>query len=138
MEAYIAASFTPQAQTEEIQAQGGALFAALEGAEPIAYAKLRVAPAPHSLPITLEIARFYLDQRWHGSGVAASLMAAVLAWGGERGHARVWLQAWEENPRALAFYKRQGFQDEGPTTFQVGDIVYRDRVLTCATEAPRG
>jgi GNAT superfamily N-acetyltransferase len=137
LEAYIASSFHAPAQLAELQAPG-ALLVALEGEEPIAYAKLRLAQAPHGLPITLEIARFYLDQRWHGSGIAASLMAAVFAWGAERGHAQVWLQAWEENPRALAFYKRQGFQDQGPTTFTVGDIVYRDRVLTCPTEAPRG
>jgi len=42
------------------------------------------------------------------------------------------LQVWELNKRAIAFYQKQGFTDMGQTTFQVGNILYRDRVMTRA------
>jgi len=34
------------------------------------------------------------------------------------------------NHRAIAFYVKEGFKDVGQTTFQVGSLQYRDRVLT--------
>ncbi|GEM_PF-1873417 len=47
-----------------------------------------------------------------------------------RGQTSIWLQAWEVNHRAIAFYVKEGFKDVGQTTFQVGSLQYRDRVLT--------
>jgi hypothetical protein len=36
------------------------------------------------------------------------------------------------NKRAIAFYQKVGFVDAGQTTFQVGNILYRDRVMVWA------
>jgi GNAT superfamily N-acetyltransferase len=132
MESYIASAFTPEAQTEEIGAPGATVLVAAGGSGLVAYAQLRTAPPPlaRADPNALEIARFYLEPGLHGTGFAATLLGACLAWGRERGQEQAWLQVWEQNPRAIAFYVREGFSDVGQTSFQVGSLVYRDRVMT--------
>jgi len=136
LEAHVAEAFTPAAQAAELAAPGAAVLVAEARGELVAYAQLRPAPCPVPGTATLEVARFYLDAAHHGTGLATRLMAACAAWGRARGHAGIWLQAWEENPRALRFYAKEGFQDQGATTFAVGELVYRDRVLARPLEAP--
>ncbi len=76
-----------------------------------------------------EIARFYLDHSLHGSGTAQELMAAILAHAMSAGHDGLWLQVWEQNPRAIRFYAKAGFRDIGETVYPVGALVYQDRLL---------
>jgi GNAT superfamily N-acetyltransferase len=77
----------------------------------------------------LEVARFYVDRSLHGTGAAPALMGAVLSHAAAAGHDGVWLQVWEQNPRAIRFYAKAGFTDAGATAFRVGNLVYRDRLL---------
>lgn len=80
-------------------------------------------------PGDVDLCRFYVDVPHHGTGLAARQLQAVLAWLREEGQDRLWLQAWEANPRALGFYRKHGFQEVGSTTFLVGTQLYRDLVL---------
>ena len=131
METYIASAFTAEIQAQEIAAEGAAVLVAVREGDLAAYAQLRTAPPPMAGadPEALEIARFYLDPLLHGTGFASTLMGACLDWARRRGQRNAWLQVWEVNRRALGFYAKEGFQDAGQTTFQVGNILYRDRVL---------
>jgi ribosomal protein S18 acetylase RimI-like enzyme len=70
-----------------------------------------------------------VDRALHGSGAAQQLMAGVLAYAAAAGHDGVWLQVWEQNPRAIRFYAKAGFTDAGDATFRIGEQVDRDRVL---------
>ena len=131
IESYVTNAFQPEAQAAEISHPGGTVLAATGEAGMVAYAQLRPTPCPCPLPFPepLEVARFYLDTQRHGTGLAAELMTACRTWAAAHGHGGLWLQVWEDNPRAIRFYEKQGFQELGETTFQVGTIVYRDRVL---------
>jgi GNAT superfamily N-acetyltransferase len=132
MDVYIASAFTAAAQAAEIGAPGATILVGAEGPDLVAYALLRTAPPPmaHADPDAMEIARFYIEPRLHGTGFASTLMQACLDWARRRGQRNVWLQVWELNRRAIAFYVKEGFTDVGQTTFQVGNILYRDRVMT--------
>jgi len=77
----------------------------------------------------LEVARFYVDRVLHGTGAAQRLMAAALAHAVAAGHDGVWLQVWEQNPRAIRFYAKAGFADAGGATYRIGNQVDRDRLL---------
>lgn len=76
-----------------------------------------------------EVQRIYSDRAWHGQGVGDALMRACLrqarAW-----HCDViWLGVWSQNPRAIAFYEKNGFQSVGRQTFTLGNDVQEDLVM---------
>lgn len=41
----------------------------------------------------------------------------------------LWLAVWEKNPRAIAFYEKNGFRAVGDQPFQVGSDTQRDIVM---------
>jgi ribosomal protein S18 acetylase RimI-like enzyme len=48
-------------------------------------------------------------------------------------HARtLWLGVWEHNPRAIAFYRKRGFQDVGSHEFLLGQDRQTDRLMVLA------
>ncbi|MFN8111997.1 MAG: GNAT family N-acetyltransferase [Solirubrobacterales bacterium] len=56
--------------------------------------------------------QMYVGERFRGSGVAAALMASAESAIAER-FARGWLAVVAGNDRAIAFYERHGWRDEG-------------------------
>ena len=108
----------------------------LDGAAIAAYAFLQrgltidvvQGPAPWA------VVRFYVDRPWHGHGVAGALMAAVAEATRAAGGRTLWLTAWEQNPRARAFYAKMGFRDVGTDTFVLGHSPQVDRVLVRALD----
>ena len=77
----------------------------------------------------IEVHRFYVDRPAHGTGLARELMATAFAQAREWGGDVVWLGVWEENARAIAFYRKCGFVDVGSIDFFVGSDRQTDRVL---------
>ncbi len=127
----MAQTFGPSQQAAELADPACRTLVLTEGDDLLGYAWLR-AQAPEvevRFENPLEVARFYMDRSLHGRGAARSLMQAVLAHAASAGHDGVWLQVWEENPRALRFYAKAGFTDIGATVFPVGSLTYRDRLL---------
>jgi ribosomal protein S18 acetylase RimI-like enzyme len=41
----------------------------------------------------------------------------------------IWLDVWERNPRAIAFYRKWGFVQVGTQTFQLGDDLQNDWIM---------
>jgi diamine N-acetyltransferase len=130
MVVYIAASHSPALQLAEITSPHFTTLLACTD-EPIAFAQLKRGPAPAcvTVPHSVELHRFYVDHAWHGRGVAAQLMHAVLAEAKAAGTATVWLGVWERNPRAIAFYRKCGFVDVGTQAFHLGSDVQTDRLM---------
>jgi ribosomal protein S18 acetylase RimI-like enzyme len=77
----------------------------------------------------LEIVRLYVDAGWHGQGVAQMLVAASEAEARARGADVVWLSAWQQAARPLAFYRRSGFTTVGVSTFKFGDRLDQDFLM---------
>jgi ribosomal protein S18 acetylase RimI-like enzyme len=102
------------------------------GGVPAGYAQVRAgqpAQPVRDVPDVIEIARFYVDQPWHGRGVAQRLMDAVFEAARELGGRALWLGVWERNHRAMAFYRKRGFSDVGSHEFIVGTDRQTDRVM---------
>ncbi len=102
----------------------------------VGYAQIRsaLAPALTAAADAAEIQRLYVDQRWHGRGIAQALMAAALDLAERSGADRVWLGVWEHNPRAIAFYRKCGFQETGEQVFLLGTDPQRDLVMSRRVE----
>lgn len=97
----------------------------------VGFAQLRLDKAKSSVhgERPAELNRFYIASEWHGRGVAHDLMRAVLMSASRAGSDCVWLGVWEQNPRAIAFYGKFGFQAVGHHTFMVGRDPQRDLIL---------
>ena len=123
MRAYLSQAFTlPQLETDLRDSQ--ILFHVAEVEEQlIAYSKLVDRPAPECITgeAAIEIERFYIDRRWHGAGVSASLMEICLKEARQRGFKTIYLGVWEHNDRAVAFYRKWRFTRVGEHIFQMGD-----------------
>ena len=123
IEAYIAKSYGVAQQLREIDdtlvvEENGAL---------IAFAQLHRSASPFG---DVELGRFYVERTRHGRGIAQALMEAVLAAARTLGGRKLWLGVWEHNSRAIRFYAKCGFTDEGSQPFTVGSDVQTDRVMT--------
>jgi ribosomal protein S18 acetylase RimI-like enzyme len=118
-------------QTEELtRADVITLLAETEG-HLIGFAQVRHSTAPDCVvgEDVVELWRFYVDRPFHGRGVAQRMMPAALRAASDLGGRMIWLSVWEENPRAITFYIRCGFEDVGTTDFWVGSDRQTDRVL---------
>jgi len=76
-----------------------------------------------------ELHRLYVLEDWHGRGIAHEIMSAVLSAPALNGADALWLSVWERNPRAIAFYRKYGFNVVGDQVFQVGADPQRDLVM---------
>ena len=131
MAAYLAASFSPAKQAAELVDPGTVfLIAEIDGVA-AGYARLRQGQPPvcitGSQPI--EIVRFYSSKEWIGRGVGAVLIQACLDEAEKRGCDTIWLDVWERNLRAIAFYSKWGFVQVGTQTFQLGNDLQHDLLL---------
>jgi ribosomal protein S18 acetylase RimI-like enzyme len=106
----------------------------------LAYAQLRVLETPDCVTGAepVELYRFYLASSWHGKGLAQQLMAATRAAATQEfGGKTLWLGVWEKNGRAIAFYRKCGFQDVGSHGFLVGTDLQTDRIMVTGLEENR-
>lgn len=83
-----------------------------------------------------ELFRLYVLGDWLGRGIAHDVMAKVLATVANEGADVVWLGVWEQNPRAIAFYRKYGFEVVGDHEFQLGEDIQRDLVMAVDIETP--
>jgi GNAT superfamily N-acetyltransferase len=137
MAAYLAGAFAPDIQAAEIADPSGVFLIAEFAATPAGYARLRRGPAPAAVNAAdpVEIVRFYADVPWIGRGVGSAMMEASLRLAAEWGCDTVWLDVWEENPMALAFYEAWGFTVVGRQSFVLGEDVQDDLIMVRPTLA---
>lgn len=132
IDAYATETFGPDRQRAEI-AERGARVLVIEDERNglLGFAHLRHTPVPDALAgrFALEIARFYIDRPWHGTGLARVLMSACIAEARSRGADALWLLVYQRNPRAIAFYEKSGFRRSGTQPFKLGRRVDQDWVM---------
>jgi ribosomal protein S18 acetylase RimI-like enzyme len=78
-----------------------------------------------------EVYRLYVLSEFQNAGIGKSLMTTVLSQFSPSTVDRVFLDVWENNPSAISFYRRFGFQPVGKRPFQVasGAITGYDLIM---------
>jgi ribosomal protein S18 acetylase RimI-like enzyme len=135
MAKYLAKSFGEPIQTSELKDPSNSFLVAEVSGVPVGYARLRSGPAPPAVPGShpMEIVRFYSVKEWIGRGVGPRLMQECLDVAAETGHDTLWLDVWEQNERAIAFYKKWEFIVVGNQPFQLGDDLQHDLLMARPT-----
>lgn len=132
MAAHLAARYGARQQGAEIADPDGVTLLVESSGRLIGYSQVRRSAPPEAVrgEAPVEIRRFYVDRPWHGRGVAQRLMAAARDAARDLGGRTLWLNVWERNPRAIAFYARHGFRDVGAVDFWLGSDRQTDRVMS--------
>jgi len=131
MQRHCNANFSASIQLEEIRAADRDTWLAEADGLLVAFAQLRRGAAPPAVggARPLEIQRFYVAAGHHGRGVAHDLMQHVLSQAEAQAVDVVWLGVWEKNPRAVAFYRKWGFEIVGDHVFTLGEDRQRDLLM---------
>lgn len=134
MAAYLTESFSPEKQAHELADPASKFLIAESEGMTVGYARLKFGQAPSAIVgrSPMEITRFYARKPWIGKGVGAQLMQACLREAKQARCEIVWLDVWERNPRAIAFYRQWGFVEVGTQVFQLGDDPQRDLLMAKA------
>ncbi len=105
-------------------------FATLEG-DVIGYLKLNFGDSQTELKdnSALEIERIYVLKDYHGKSVGQLLYKKALEIAQVIKVSYVWLGVWEENPRAISFYKKNGFVEFDKHIFKLGDDEQTDIMM---------
>jgi ribosomal protein S18 acetylase RimI-like enzyme len=78
---------------------------------------------------TLVLGLLYVDEPFQGRGVGAALMSASIAQARRHRYRTLMLTVWEDNAKAIGFYRRWGFRTIGETAFLLGREEQRDLVM---------
>lgn len=138
LQMYLASSCNAAQQGRELADPDVATLLAYRHSELAAYAQVRRGSTPPCISgaAPIELLRFYVDKAWHGHGIAQRLLGEVQRAALELGGATLWLKVWENNPRAIAFYRKANFVEVGVADFFVGTDRQTDRVLAMDLRDP--
>jgi len=105
-------------------------FAELDG-KVIGYLKVNVGESQTEMEVknALEIERIYVLKEFHGKKVGQILYNKALELAKEKNVKNVWLGVWKENPRAIRFYKKNGFVEFDKHIFKLGNDEQTDIMM---------
>lgn len=130
---FLAETYTPAKQTAELADPSLATLIVEADGRFAGYAQVKenaYVPEGVTGPAPIELARFYVDPARIGGGVARPLMDRAKDEARLRGGQTFWLGVWEINARAIAFYRKCGFEPVGKHTFDVGGDLQTDLVMS--------
>ena len=84
--------------------------------------------------VQAELNRLYVHTRFSGQGIGEALLRRAEMLATEHGASVMWLTAWVENRRALAFYAARGYTDVGATPYVFETEAYENRVFAAALD----
>ena len=131
MDKFMNEVFTRERLIKEVGAQGNIFLLAYAEKQVVGYARMREGGnrAEFVNRSSFEIARIYAIQSCHGKGVGAALMNACLDTARQYNKEVTWLGVWEKNERAIAFYRKWGFEKFAEHDFILGNDVQRDWLM---------
>ena len=100
--------------------------------KPVAY--LHFMEDYNSLPLmkkwkALELKRIYVLKEFHGKSIGQVLYEKAISIALQKNAEYIWLGVWEENPRAIRFYEKNGFLEFDKHIFKLGDDEQTDIMM---------
>ena len=122
MTKYLSEGFSIDKLTNELNDNNAEFYFATLDENVIGYLKLNFGQSQTELQDDkgLEIERIYVLKDFHGKSVGQLLYDKAIEVAKQRNSDFVWLGVWEENPRAINFYKKNGFVEFDKHIFKLG------------------
>ena len=123
MQKYLDEGFSIEKLTTELTDSNAEFYFAILDEEVIGYLKLNFGDSQTELKDnkSLEIERIYVSKEFHGKSVGQLLYDKAIEVAKQKNVNYVWLGVWEENPRAISFYKKNGFVEFDKHIFKLGN-----------------
>lgn len=131
MTKYLEEGFSIHKLTAEINDKNTEFYFASLGSEVIGYLKLNFGSTQTEIKDdkAVEIERIYVLKEYHGKSVGQLLYQKAMEMAKQIHADYVWLGVWEENPRAISFYKKNGFVEFDKHIFKLGDDEQTDIMM---------
>ncbi len=131
MDMHCAKYFGPEAQRKEIEERALVTMLAVESGRLVGFSQLHLnKPHPAVKAVkAAQLGRLYVSADWHRRKVGELLMQDAFDNAKGAGADRIWLGVWEHNPKAIAFYRKMGFEPVGDQAFMLGEDRQRDIVM---------
>jgi ribosomal protein S18 acetylase RimI-like enzyme len=131
MQSYLEEGFSKEKLTAELNDENSEFYFAKLEDEVIGYLKLNFEESQTELKDnkSLEIERIYVPKEFHGKSVGQILYDKAIQIAKQKNAEYVWLGVWEENPRAISFYKKNGFVEFDKHIFRLGDDEQTDIMM---------
>ncbi|PKQ44593.1 GNAT family N-acetyltransferase [Confluentibacter flavum] len=131
MKNYLEDGFSHEKLNAELNDENSEFYFATIDNEAIGYLKLNHGESQTELKDSraLEIERIYVLKEFHGKKVGQILYDKAIQIAKQKKADYVWLGVWEENPRAISFYKKNGFVEFDKHIFKLGDDVQTDIMM---------
>ena len=137
MRNYLEEGFSKEKLTTELKNKDSEFYFAILKDEVIGYLKVNFGESQTELKDSkaLEIERIYVSKEFHGKSVGQILYDKAIEIAKQKGSEYVWLGVWEENPRAISFYKKNGFVEFDKHIFRLGDDEQTDIMMKMKLES---
>ena len=131
MKKYLEEGFSITKLTTELNDNNAAFYFATHDEKVIGYLKLNFGQSQTELQDdkALEIERIYVLKEYHGKSVGQFLYDKALQIARKKCAEYVWLGVWEENLRAINFYKKNGFVEFDKHIFKLGNDEQTDIMM---------
>jgi diamine N-acetyltransferase len=131
MAIYLKESLSLKKLTTELNDMNSEFYFALIENRTIGYLKLNFGQSQTELKDdkAVEIERIYVLKAFHGKNVGQLLYEKALQIARQKKADYVWLGVWEENPRAINFYKKNGFMEFDKHIFKLGNDEQTDILM---------
>ena len=131
MERYLADNFSDSKIEQELSNPDSQFYIVLEDEKSIGYLKINSGAAQTELndEASLEIERIYVKKAYQGKKVGQILYEKALEIAQFQNKEYLWLGVWEENPKAIRFYEKNGFAAFDKHVFRFGDDEQTDIMM---------
>jgi ribosomal protein S18 acetylase RimI-like enzyme len=131
MTKYLEEDFSIEKLTSELSNKKSEFYFAVFENNIIGYIKLNFGQSQTELKDdkSLEIERIYVLKEFHGKNVGQLLYEKVIQIAKQMNANYVWLGVWEKNPRAINFYKKNGFVEFDKHIFKLGNDEQTDIMM---------
>lgn len=131
MKDYLDGSLSKEKLTAELNDENAAFYFATLENQVIGYLKLNFGASQTELKDenAIEIERIYASKEFLGKGVGKLLYDKAMDVARQKGSDYIWLGVWEENARAISFYRKIGFVEFGRHIFRLGNDEQTDLMM---------
>lgn len=131
MKKYLDEKFSIEKLTAELTDENSEFYFAKLQNEVIGYLKINFGESQTELKDhkALEIERIYVSKEFHGKRVGQMLYEKAIEIANNKKSQYLWLGVWEENHRAVRFYKKNGFVEFDKHIFRLGNDEQTDLMM---------